>query len=63
MDDKVVLKSYENKYEANIDHRRLAENKIESWIIDKKDSAYVMIGDIELYVDAENFEKAKEIID
>ena len=62
MDDKIVIKRYENSYEANIDHRKLADQNIESWIMNKQDSAYVMLGEIELYVNSGDLEKANEIL-
>ena len=62
MDDKIVVKTYESRFEADVDHRKLADENIESWIIDKKDSAYVMIGEVELYVSNGDLKRAAEIL-
>ena len=41
----------------------LEEEEIPSVIFNKQDSAYVAIGDIELYVNAENVLRARRIIE
>ncbi len=40
----------------------LADNNIQAVIMNKQDSAYITIGDIEVYVKAENVIKAKFLI-
>ncbi len=40
----------------------LADNDIQAVIMNKQDSAYITIGDIEIYVKAENVIKAKFLI-
>jgi len=41
----------------------LAENNIESFVVNKQDSTYITIGDIELYVKGEDVVLAKFLID
>ena len=41
----------------------LSEAGIESWVLDKKDSAHAgLFGDIELHVNTENKDKARELL-
>ena len=49
-------------YLAEIIKDMLADNDIKAVIINKQDSAYITIGDIELYVKAGNVIKAKYLI-
>ena len=49
-------------YRINIMQAVLDDNGIESNIISKHDSSYVFIGEFELYVSAEDYEKAKELV-
>lgn len=49
-------------YLAEIIKDVLADNDMQAVIINKQDSAYITIGDIEIYVRAENVIKAKFLI-
>lgn len=49
-------------YLAQIIKDVLADNDMQAVIINKQDSAYVTIGDIDIYVKAENVIKAKFLI-
>jgi hypothetical protein len=63
MDKKHCLVYTCNKqYEAEILKEILAENDIESFLINKQDSSY-LIGDIEIYVQPDDVMKAKLIIE
>ncbi len=57
-----IAKVFIKLYLAEIAKEVLADNNIESVIINKKDSSYQSFGDIELYVNKNNIEKAKELI-
>ena len=41
----------------------LAENDINAVIINKKDSSYLLFGDVELYVEEQDEKKALQILD
>jgi len=49
-------------YVAEMLNQFLFDNDIESVIVNKKDSAYICIGEIELYVQLDNAMKAKHLI-
>lgn len=49
-------------YRAELIVRKLQDNEIEALLINKKDSATMSFGSIEIYVEKENLEKALEII-
>ena len=49
-------------YLAEIIKDVLADNDMQAVIINKQDSAYITIGDIDIYVKAENVIKAKFLI-
>ncbi|MBE9467011.1 MAG: DUF2007 domain-containing protein [Bacteroidetes bacterium] len=49
-------------YLAEIIKDVLADNDMQAVIFNKQDSAYVTLGDIEIYVKAENVIKAKFLI-
>ncbi len=55
---------YETKFlhQAEISKAVLEEHDIPSVIVNKQDSAYVTIGEIELYVKRENVIRAKQLI-
>ena len=53
--------SAEKMYKINIIQELLAENKIESFVLNQKGSAF-LIGDIHLYVDKKDEEEALVII-
>lgn len=49
-------------YQAHIIKDMLENYGIDAIIVNKKDSAYVIIGDIEIYVNQENLMEAKLLI-
>lgn len=49
-------------FQAQLLKEKLEASDIKCVLLDKKDSAYVMIGEVELYVQEENFLKAINII-
>ena len=53
--------SADKQYKINIIQEILAENNIKSMVLDQKGSAF-LVGDIHLYVNESDEEKAKEII-
>jgi hypothetical protein len=62
MSDKIVIRTFTEEFEVRVAKMTLQEHGIESWILNKKDSAYIPIGYIELYVDERDHEKASEIL-
>ncbi|NMB73446.1 MAG: DUF2007 domain-containing protein [Bacteroidales bacterium] len=50
------------EYEVPIIKEILADNDIEALSINKKDSAYVLIGDIEIYVPSDHALKAIQLL-
>ncbi|OFX18919.1 MAG: hypothetical protein A2033_12290 [Bacteroidetes bacterium GWA2_31_9] len=58
----VKVYSFSKMHLALIAKEVLADNDIESNILNKQDSSYVVIGDIEIYVQSEDFDKALEIL-
>ena len=63
MDNNWILVHSTNKdYLAEMISQLLADNGIESFIINKKDSNY-LFGDIEIYTQPDNVIKAKLLID
>ena len=50
-------------YDIGVVKALLKENGIETVEVSKKDSAYISVGEIELYVQRENFIRSKHIID
>ncbi|MDL2228328.1 DUF2007 domain-containing protein [Bacteroidales bacterium OttesenSCG-928-K03] len=53
----------DKEYQANIILALLEESNIKGNIINKQDTAYKTFGDIELYVNEKDYDKAKEIVD
>lgn len=49
-------------YEVEILKAKLEAENIETYIMNKQDSAYVVIGEIELYIEESDIERAQEII-
>mgnify|MGYP006283655043 FL=1 len=49
-------------YQAYIIKDLLKDHEIEAVVIDKQDSFYVTVGEIEVYVEPENVIKAKHLI-
>jgi putative signal transducing protein len=62
MENPVRLFSSNQILEVEFLKTKLEEQNIGSHMINKQDSAYVMIGEVELYVDASNLERAQEIM-
>ena len=62
MEDKLALiYTSPQLYEIELIRGMLLENDIESFIVNKQDSSY-LIGDIELYVSIDAIMKAKQLI-
>jgi hypothetical protein len=57
-----VVFSSSKLYQAEIMKSVLEDENISSVIVNKQDSAYIVIGEIELYVKKEDILKAKQII-
>ena len=51
-----------DEYLVSIAKELLEENRIDSVVINHKDSSYVWLGEVELYVRAENENKALEVL-
>jgi hypothetical protein len=58
------VKAYEtdNDFRAEMIKRMLADNDIQSLFIDKTDSSYPLIGDVEVYVKRDDIIKALKLI-
>ena len=58
------VKAYESmqEYLAEIARSVLSDNNIESVIINKKDSVFNSLGNIEVYVNRDNLIRAKQIL-
>jgi hypothetical protein len=61
--DWVLLYSSTIVHDVHLKRIYLAENDIESVIINKQDSVYHSFGEIELYVNRDQILKAKKLID
>ena len=61
--DWVLLYSSTIMHDVHLKRIYLAENGIESVIINKKDSIYPSFGDLELYVNRDHVLKAKLLIE
>ncbi len=51
-----------DRFKGELIAAKLRESNIVCQLIDKKDSMYVMLGQVELYVQPEDVEQAKQII-
>ncbi len=60
--DWILIYTTNQEYEAELAKEVLEENEIEVFMLNKKDSFYVTLGEIELYVLKEYEEAALEII-
>jgi len=60
--DWVLVYSLKKEYNASILQEVFDDNDIKCVMINKKDSSYVPIGNIEVYVHKDNEEKAKGLI-
>ena len=62
METKSLLTTSEKDFHINLLKSKLNEAGIESWVLNKRDSSYMTFGEIELYVDNENLEKARQVL-
>jgi len=62
MKNPVKLFSSNQSFEVELLKATLEENGIAAYILNKQDSAYVVIGDLELYVEETELESAKAIL-
>ncbi len=62
MDDKIMIHRSDQEFEVNLLKLKLENSGIPAWILNKHDSSYNTFGDVELFVDRKNEDKAKEII-
>lgn len=62
MEGKTNIWSSKFEYQINLAQSVLEEKGISSYVLDKKDSAYVVLGEIELYVDEADAAQAMEIL-
>ncbi|MBE9509593.1 MAG: DUF2007 domain-containing protein [Bacteroidetes bacterium] len=60
--DWVIAYETRQEYLAEIARTVLFDNDIKSVIINKKDSIYNTLGDIEIYVNRDNLIRAKQIL-
>jgi hypothetical protein len=58
----IKIKSWSHWYQAEIAKAVLADHQIISLIVNKQDSAYTHIGDVELYVNRDNALRAAHIL-
>ena len=62
MENPVILFSSNQILEVEFLITKLEEQNIGSHMVNKQDSAYVMLGEVELFVDASNLEQAQTIM-
>ena len=62
MENPILLYTSHQRFEVEVFKAKLEEHGIGAFIIDKQDSAYVVIGEAELHVEAEHLERAREIL-
>ncbi len=62
-DNWVSVFSTNQPYLADIVKQVLLENNIVSVVINKKDSSYTILGEVDVYVDRDHVIKAKSIIE
>ena len=63
MEGMIKIWTSTQSYQVEIAKQKLEENGIESFIINKQDSAYVVIGEAELYVNEKDVDAAQGILD
>jgi len=61
MEGWVLLRSFSDIFTAEIARQALLNSNIEAVVVNKKDSFYVTIGDVELYVEPSNVAMATEL--
>lgn len=62
MEEPTKIYSSNDPVKAQLIQSFLEKNKIEARILDRKDSAYVMLGEIAVFVDKKNADKARELV-
>jgi hypothetical protein len=62
MENWISVFSTDQTYKAELVKEYLANENIEAVVFDKKDSAYTIFGEVELYVQPENENMAAELI-
>lgn len=62
MENKIIFKTFDSMVEAELVHLKLNENEIPNWILNKKDSAYLTFGEIEIYINQEDLADAQKLI-
>jgi len=60
--DWVIAKTFSKAYLADIAIEALKDNGITAVILNQKDSSYLAFGDIDVYVNINDEEKAKELL-
>lgn len=58
----IKLLSTDNPNKAEIIKQMLEENNIKVVLLNKQDSSYLMFGSIELYVNENELQKAKDLV-
>ncbi|HON18227.1 MAG TPA: DUF2007 domain-containing protein [Salinivirgaceae bacterium] len=58
----IAIYSTSNEFEAHIIKQMLASNEIQAILVNKKDSAYTTIGEIEIHVMQDSVLKARTLI-
>jgi len=61
-DNWISIYSSDQTWLAEIARQVLEENGIESVVMNKRDSSYLVFGEVEVYVSQENAEKSKELL-
>ncbi len=62
MEGWVVVFSCDNLFRAELARQHLSNDGIEAIVVNKKDSFYVTIGDVEVYVASEDVEAATDLL-
>lgn len=63
MEDFTKIYSSDDPVKAKLIQGLLEKNGLEAHILDRKDSAYVMLGEVAVFVPAKDAEKALDIVD
>ena len=58
----IKILSTNNPNKAEITKQMLEENNIKVVLLNKQDSSYLMFGEIELYINKEQFDQAKDLL-
>ena len=62
MQDKILILQSDEEFKVNLLKLKLENSGVPCWVINKHDSSYKTFGDLELYVNKDDVELAKEII-